>query len=66
MGDVGRSEKQIRKDQDSPAEVRSEVMEEIRPNAVKPLVRNPNRDEARGDWDRTGVHHDENSSRAPE
>jgi hypothetical protein len=26
---------------------------------AKPLIRNPNRDQARGDWDRTGLHHDE-------
>lgn len=66
MADRRRTEKQIKKDQDSPAEVRNEVMEEIRPNGVKPLVRNPNRDEARGDWDRTGVHQDEGTSRAEE
>lgn len=66
MTDRRRTEKQIRKDQDSPAEVRNEVLEEIRPTGVKPLVRKPNRDEARGDWDRTGIHQDEGTSRAEE
>ncbi len=66
MADRRRTEKQIKKDQDSPAEVRHEIMEEIRSNGVKPIVRNPNRDEARGDWDRTGIHQDEGTSRAEE
>jgi len=61
-----RNEKPVRKDQSTPAEVRNEVLEEIRPGGVKPLVRNPNRDEARGDWDRTGINHDEGASRSEE
>ena len=61
-----RREKQSRKDQDSPAEVRNEVLEEIRSSSVKPRMRNPNRDEARGDSDRTGIHQDEGTSRAEE
>lgn len=66
MADRRRTEKQIKKDQDSPAEARHEVLEEIRSGGVKPIVRNPNRDEARGDWDRTGSHQDEGTSRAEE
>jgi hypothetical protein len=66
MTDRRRTSKQIKKDQDSPAEVRNEILEEIRSNGVKPIVRNPNRDEARGDRDRTGIHQDEGKSRSEE
>jgi hypothetical protein len=37
------------------------VLEEIRDGSTLPRVENPNRDRARGDWDRTGDHHDEKS-----
>lgn len=67
MADARNQEKQIRKDQDTPVEVRNEVMEELGDDTgVKPLIRNPNRDVARGDWDRTGIHHDEGTSRVEE
>jgi hypothetical protein len=67
MANVRREEKQIKKDQHSVREVREEVGEEIRDGSTtQPIVRNPNRDQARGDWDRTGDHHDENTSRAEE
>jgi hypothetical protein len=64
MADVRKEEKQIRKDQHGVREVRDEVAEQIRDGSdSQPLVKNPNRDRARGDWDRTGDHHDEGTGR---
>jgi len=51
--------KVIKRDQKGPREAREETDEAIRSGAVKPQQKNPNRDQARGDWDRTGDHHDE-------
>ena len=63
MADV-RNQKQIRKDQTLVREERAEALEDVsRPTPTKPLVKNVNRDEARGDWDRTGKHHDEDPER---
>ena len=60
MTDVRRNlEKLLKKEQRSVRETREEVLEEIRSSDVQPLVKNPNRDRARGDRDRTGDHHDE-------
>jgi hypothetical protein len=59
-------EKPLKKDQQVRREVQQEVREEIRSSDSKPLIRQPNRDQARGDWDRTGNHHDVGASRAPE
>jgi hypothetical protein len=61
-----REEKLLKKDQAGPREVQKEVAEEIRSSAAQPLIRQPNRDRARGDWDRTGDHQDVGSSRLPE
>jgi hypothetical protein len=61
-----RSEKLLKKDQTGPREVREEIGEEIKPTATQPRQKNPNRDRARGDRDRTGLHHDEGMSRADE
>ena len=59
MADGRREEKQIRKDQQGPREVREEVADQIRDGAdSQPIIKNPNRDQARGDWDRTGLHGD--------
>jgi hypothetical protein len=58
--------KRTRKDQTGPREAREEVNEETRSSGAKPLVRQPNRDLARGDRGRTGVHQDVGTSRAPE
>jgi hypothetical protein len=67
MADVRREEKQIKKDQLGPREVIDEANEEIRDGSTtKPQVPQPNRDRARGDWDRTGDHQDEGTSRAEE
>jgi hypothetical protein len=64
MANLRNEEKTIKKDQHGPREVREEVAEEIRDgNPMQPIVRNPNRDRARGDWDRTGDHHDEDPNR---
>jgi hypothetical protein len=57
-------EKTLRKDQQAGREVRQDVQEEIRSSAAKPLIRQPNRDQARGDWDRTRTHQDVGASRA--
>ena len=59
-------EKPLRRDQQVRREVRQDVGEEIRSSGSQPLIRQPNRDQARGDWDRTGDHQDVNASRAPE
>jgi hypothetical protein len=58
--------KRIRRDQTTPREILEEVAQEIRSTAATPLVRQPNRDRARGDWDRTGDHQDAGTSRSPE
>ena len=57
--------KSIKKDQSGTREIRRDVEQEIRSGATKPRIHQPNRDRARGDWDRTGDHHDEDTSRAP-
>jgi hypothetical protein len=60
MADARREDKAIRKDQQGPRETREEVAEQVRDGAdSRPLIKNPNRDQARGDWDRTGLHGDE-------
>jgi hypothetical protein len=58
MADVRKQDKQLKKDQSVGRDVRSEVEEQIREGAdSQPLIKNPNRDKARGDWDRSGVRH---------
>ena len=59
MADPRRSDKMFKKDQKGTREAREELQEEIRSSGTKPRQENPNRDRARGDWDRTGAHHDE-------
>lgn len=56
--------KQMKRDQSSTREVREELSEEIRSGGSQPLPRQPNRDRARGDRDRTGLRRDEGMSRA--
>jgi hypothetical protein len=55
--------KELKKDQ----QIRREVLDEIGTETVQegtgPRYRNPNRDQARGDWDRTHRRTDEDSSR---
>jgi hypothetical protein len=66
MADKRRSTKLLKKDSAGPREVRDEIVEEITSSATQPRQKNPNRDRARGDWDRTGLHHDEGMSRSEE
>lgn len=58
--------KEIRKDQ----MVRREVLDEIASETVQERseahYRNPNRDQSRGDWDRSRRHTDEGNSRSEE
>jgi hypothetical protein len=65
MADNRRGEvKQAKKDQQVQREVRSDINAEVAsPAASGPQYRNPNRDQARGDWDRTGRRTDEDRSR---
>jgi hypothetical protein len=66
MAEVRRQDKQLKKDQSGSREARQEMNEEIRSTGTKPRMEHPNRDRARGDWDRTSQHQDEGSSRAEE
>ena len=66
MADPRRNDKFQKKDDRAARDVRSELDEEIRSSGTKPTHKNPNRDSARGDWDRTGLKRDEGSSRAEE
>ena len=64
MADRRRGEsKEIKKDQQVRRDVLSEIGSEIAQERTTPQYRNPNRDQARGDWDRTGRHLDEGRSR---
>jgi hypothetical protein len=64
MSDRRRGEsKEIKKDQQVRREVLSEIGSEIAQDRTTAQYRNPNRDQARGDWDRTGRHTDEQNSR---
>jgi hypothetical protein len=59
VSEANRGDKIVKRDQMGPREAQEELLEEIEANGTKPRVRNLNRDRARGDWDRTGDHHDE-------
>lgn len=64
MADRRRGEsKEIRKDQQVRREVLDEIGSEIAQDRTPAQYRNPNRDQARGDWDRSRRHTDENASR---
>ena len=64
MSDRRRSEsKELKKDQTIRREVLDEIGSEITQDRIEPTYRNPNRDQARGDWDRSGRHTDEERSR---
>lgn len=56
--------KDIRKDQQVRREVLDEIGSEIIQDRTEARYRNPNRDQARGDWDRSRRHTDEDRSRA--
>ena len=55
--------KNLKKDQQVRREVLGELGNEINQDNSEPHYRNANRDQSRGDWDRSGRHTDENSSR---
>ena len=55
--------KELKKDQQVRREVRHEIGSEIQQSHTPASYRNPNRDQARGDWDRSGRHADEGRSR---
>jgi hypothetical protein len=64
MADRRRGEsKQLKKDQSVRRETLDEIGSEIVQDGSEPSYRNPNRDQARGDWDRSGRHTDEGRSR---
>jgi hypothetical protein len=65
MAEPRNEDKPIKKDQQGVRDAQQEVEQEIRSSGTKPRINQPNRDRARGDWDRSGVHHDEGTSRAP-
>jgi len=58
--------KQIKKDQTVRRETLEEIGSEITQHRTEATYRNPNRDQARGDWDRTGRRADEERSRDSE
>ena len=55
--------KQLEKDPQVRREVLDEIGSEIEQDRSGPQYRNPNRDQARGDWDRSRRHNDQGSSR---
>lgn len=55
--------KQLKKDQTVRRETLDEIASEIVQDHNEAIYRNPNRDQARGDWDRTGRRTDEERSR---
>jgi hypothetical protein len=55
--------KQLKKDQMVRRETLEEIGSEINQERTGPAYRNPNRDQSRGDWDRTGRRTDEQRSR---
>jgi len=64
MPDRRRDEvREVRKDQQVRREVLDEIGAEIVQDHTGPQYRNPNRDQARGDWDRSRRHTDEGLSR---
>jgi hypothetical protein len=64
MADRRRGEsKELKKDQQVRREVREEIGSEIEQDRTGAQYRNPNRDQARGDWDRSRRHTDEEASR---
>jgi hypothetical protein len=64
MGDRRRGEsKELKKDQQVRREVLGEIGSEIAQDRTTAQYRNPNRDQARGDWDRSRRHTDEGNSR---
>jgi hypothetical protein len=64
MTDRRRGEsKELKKDQQVRREVLDEIAKEIVQDRAEAHYRNPNRDQSRGDWDRSRRHTDEGRSR---
>jgi hypothetical protein len=64
MSDRRRGEsRELKKDQQVRREVLGEIGSEIQQDRITAQYRNLNRDQARGDWDRSGRRTDEDSSR---
>jgi hypothetical protein len=64
MSDRRRGEsRELKKDQQVRREVLGEIGSEISQDRTRANYRNPNRDQARGDWDRSRRHTDEGNSR---
>jgi ADP-ribose pyrophosphatase YjhB (NUDIX family) len=60
MTDRRRGEgKEIKRDQQVRREVLDEIGTQVNQEGTPAQYRNPNRDQARGDWDRSGRHTDE-------
>ena len=59
----GRASKELKKAHTARREVLEEIGSEITQAHTEPTYRNPNRDQARGDWDRSGRRNDEERSR---
>ncbi|HEY3159443.1 MAG TPA: hypothetical protein VGJ78_10820 [Vicinamibacterales bacterium] len=55
--------KQLKKDQRVRRDTLAEIGSEIKQVRTEPTYRNANRDQARGDWDRSRRHTDEERSR---
>jgi hypothetical protein len=64
MSDRRRGEsRELKKDQQVRREVLGEMGSEISQHGTTAQYRNPNRDQSRGDWDRSRRHADEGNSR---
>jgi hypothetical protein len=64
MSDRRRGEsKELKKDQTIRREVLDEIAKETTQERLEAHYRNANRDQSRGDWDRSRRHTDENRSR---
>jgi len=59
----GRESRELKRAQTARREVLEEINSEITQVRTEPTYRNANRDQARGDWDRSGRHTDEERSR---
>jgi len=57
---------ELKKDQQVRRETLQEIGSEILQEGTGPAYRNPNRDQTRGDWDRSRRHTDEGNSRDAE
>jgi hypothetical protein len=67
MSDRRRGEsKELKKDQTIRREVLDEIAKETTQERLEAHYRNANRDQSRGDWDRSRRHTDENRSREQE